>query len=318
MDETTKDLTQSLLEQPTNNTNNTNHTGLFSIKAYAVAAGWLTTVLSQLLLEYCLWDETVLTENTSRTQVALFALYWSVWTFVLVFGGLNLCLQHLSSNAQQLQCFEIYYVVVSLLTICSMWIFTELMGDVCVAKLLVGTVLGLVVSLVSCAVVHLQTSEQLGSSSLIASTIGLVFGICSQFVLSLLLWTDVEMKTPVYHNVWVFSTVWSCLTVLMTLLGYFGLSCLIEKDPRVLLRSEAVYVASCLFGICIGWTVLDFQSGMTDQIFPSLVILALSLAALKIILYCFPENECLQEMEERKNVEANTTSDKDNTVLSVV
>ena len=42
---------------------------------------------------------------------------------------------------------------------------------------------------------------------------------------------------------------------------------------------------------------MDVVLGMSEQIAPSIVMLTVSLAAFRMILYCFPEEKCLEEIE---------------------
>ena len=63
---------------------------------------------------------------------------------------------------------------------------------------------------------------------------------------------------------------------------------------------ESHYVFCSLIGICVAWILMDLVLGMSDQIVPSFFMLLASLVAFRLILHCFPEDKCLQEIEMKK------------------
>lgn len=150
-----------------------------------------------------------------------------------------------------------------------------------------------------------QVSAVLPTYQLVASTLGLIVGVCSQFLLSFVLWTD-HMSKPIIDNVVIFSLLWSICTVLITFSGCLTLRFLTSdvSSPltaeRIFLRMESHYVFCSLIGICSAWILMDVVLGMSEQIAPSVVMLSVSLAAFRMILYCFPEEKCLEEIEMRK------------------
>jgi 1,4-dihydroxy-2-naphthoate octaprenyltransferase len=128
------------------------------------------------------------------------------------------------------------------------------------------------------------------------------------------------MTVPVLSNVILFSVVWSLLTVLITFLGCVALRNLALDDDdyddaddtdsaakinskkqaaidieRIHLRMESHYVFAALIGICGAWILMDLVLDMPQQILPSLVMLAVALTAFTGIIYCFPEDQCLDE-----------------------
>jgi len=148
----------------------------------------------------------------------------------------------------------------------------------------------------------------LSTYQLIASTLGLISGLCSQFLLSFLLWKD-NMSQPVVDHVIAFSVLWSFCTVVLTFLGCLSLRFLTVEDDdedgdggdklvaeRTFLRMESHYIFCSLIGICSAWILIDLVMGMEDQIFPSVLMLALSLAAFGGIVRCFPEDQCLADL----------------------
>jgi hypothetical protein len=190
----------------------------------------------------------------------------------------------------------------------------------------------------------------LSTYQLVAATLGLIMGVCSQFILSFFLWKR-HMTEPIVDNVILFSLLWSLLTVLITFSGCSTLRFLIvtEEQPqaftgpgtgtdqpqqqhnpssgaavvswhaeRVFLRMEAHYVFCSLIGICLAWILMDVAMHMVAQIVPSLIMLAVSLAVFWAILCCFPEEKCLQEMklqqvQQQQNEQQQLLLVKDNT-----
>jgi hypothetical protein len=147
-----------------------------------------------------------------------------------------------------------------------------------------------------------KVADSFPTYQLVASTLGLIIGICSQFTLSFVLWTN-HMSTPVVGNVVLFSLLWSVCTVVITFTGCLTLRFLTndENNPRtaerIFLRMESHYVFCSLIGICLAWILMDVVMGMSEQIAPSIVMLSISLAAFRVILYFFPEEKCLEEIE---------------------
>jgi hypothetical protein len=143
---------------------------------------------------------------------------------------------------------------------------------------------------------HKTTTSSLQRTyQLIASTLGFLAGLCSQFFLSFCLWKN-QMTEPLLDNVILFSLLWSMATVGVTFCGCLSLRLLTSMDhpsatskERTFLHMESYYVFFSLIGICLAWILMDVVLDMKDQIFPSLVMLALSLACFGVILRCFPE-----------------------------
>jgi hypothetical protein len=286
--------------------------------------GCTMAVLSHSILSILLWKDSILHANTM--QIIAFSLSWSFWTCVILFVGMLAFVSSSSSSntnttsssssnsrttknednlkdqQQQTQemededdrAFQVeaHYVVASLLTISAIW-------------MLDSVVLSFGVGILLCLVVANMDQDIMSSYSLVAGTLGLIFGACSQFILSLWMWQDVSMTQPIIdHIVW-FSLAWSLLTVVMTFLGCLSLRWVVEgkstggdhqsRRRRAILRMEAVYVAMTLVGICAAWIFLDVTAGLPEQIFPSLLMLIVSLAAFTLILQCFPEEDCLEQ-----------------------
>jgi hypothetical protein len=288
--------------------------------------GCTMAVLSHSILSILLWKDSILHANTMH--IIAFSLSWSFWTCVILFVGMlafvstssssssntNTTSSPSSSNStknednlkdqQQQQTQEMededdrafqveaHYVVASLLTISAIWMLDSI-------------VLSFGVGILLCLIVANMDQDIMSSYSLVAGTLGLIFGACSQFILSLWMWQDVSMTQPIINHIVWFSLAWSLLTVVMTFLGCLSLRWVVEgkttggdhqsRRRRAILRMEAVYVAMTLVGICAAWIFLDVTAGLPEQIFPSLLMLIVSLAAFTLILQCFPEEDCLEQ-----------------------
>lgn len=143
-----------------------------------------------------------------------------------------------------------------------------------------------------------NTSNQvlLSTYSLVAGTLGGIMGVFSQLVLSLFLWQDAGMLVPVVASVGWFSLLWSLLTVSLTALGCLTLPWMVRDDVHVqqleqqrssiVWNMEMVYVGWNLVGIGLAWIWIDCTNGMTDQVWPSLGLLAASLVVFQLILKC--------------------------------
>lgn len=272
-------------------------------KSWAAIAGAFFAILSQLTLSSMLWNESILSQPAFN--ILWFSLRWSCWTCCILFMGLFLIMQLICTSSQpkgkpkesHLFQVEAYYVVSSLLAISTIWMLDE--AAVYVVPLLVTLL------------VLQSSSSLLMTYSLVAGTLGLIFGVCSQFVLSLVFWHDVEMKDPIMNSVLAFSLAWSLATVVLTFVGCYSLRWIVENDLRAFLRMEAVYIAASLTGICSAWICMDLSAGLPEQVVPSLVMLVLSLVAFGVILWCFPEDKCLEEAQkELKEAERKKNAEK--------
>jgi len=168
---------------------------------------------------------------------------------------------------------------------------------------------------------------------LIALTLGLITGLCSQFVLSFALWHQTWMTTM--EQIVVFSLTWSVATVIWTAIGCASLRWIVHEGSdqhknndatttttttysaeRILFQMESRYIIGSLIGICLAWMVMDWVFQVREQILPCLLLLSLSLACFFVILACFPEDECFATLKDEQVVSevtaaaaATTTSD---------
>lgn len=272
---------------------------LLRTKVWTSIFGCVVAVLSQAILSVVLWEDDILQRSTS--SIILFSFHWSFWTCQILFVCMNVALRNQIDNDCIFQV-EAQYVVSALLTISAIWIADSIIVAI--------AVIGALCILVS----HLEQS-MLSSYSLVAGTLGLIFGSCSQFLLSLGMWNDASMRDPMIHHIILFSIVWSLLTVAMTFAGCVSLRWIVDDDRRAILRMEACYVATTLIGICGAWVFLDISAGLPEQIAPSILMLCVSLGAFGIILQCFPEDACLAEEEEEAIA---FVEDKEDIVVQVV
>lgn len=160
---------------------------------------------------------------------------------------------------------------------------------------------------------------------IIASTFGLLIGVGTQLLLSLILWNSIDhipyvMKSNV--NIALFSFGWSLVTVVVTaiacyLLRTFIFRCIFQGMSGlsyhykniILIRMEAMFIGWTLTGICVGWIVLDILHNMTSQIYVSIVLFVLSLTCFSCILYFFPESDEMYDETEGLLTEPLLSSD---------
>jgi hypothetical protein len=308
------------------NTNNNNWSKV-QTKIMTSLVGCGMAVLSHSLLSMILWKDSIL--RAEMVDIVIFSFAWSFWTCVILFAGMLVFVSSTTTTGRSSSnnkdsngdaddgdddeeenddwAFQVeaQYVVAALLTISAIWLLDSIVWSFVV----VLSLLCLVLAAGRCYGGNDQTV--LASYSLVAGTLGLIFGACSQFLLSLGMWRDVGMTQPIIdHIVW-FSLAWSLLTVLMTFCGCLSLRWIVAgggksgdddnddhyydnyRRRHAILRMEAVYVAMTLVGICAAWIFLDVTAGLPEQILPSLLMLTVSLAVFTLILQCFPEEDCL-------------------------
>lgn len=141
---------------------------------------------------------------------------------------------------------------------------------------------------------------------MIAATLGLISGLCSQFLLSFVLWRD-RMTTPIVENVVLFSVLWSLCSVVLTFFGCLSLRLLTLDETnrltaeRIFLRMESHFIFCSLIGICLAWILIDLIMDMREQIVPSILMLAVSLLAFCAIVACFPEDQCLVDLQQQQD-----------------
>lgn len=163
---------------------------------------------------------------------------------------------------------------------------------------------------------HSPVSGLRSTYHLIALTLGLITGLCSQFVLSFALWHQTWMTSM--EQIVVFSLTWSVATVIWTAIGCASLRWIVQEGSdqnknndstattttaeRILFQMESRYIIGSLIGICLAWMVMDWVFQVREQILPCLLLLSLSLACFFVILACFPEEECFATLEDEQVV----------------
>jgi hypothetical protein len=316
-------------------------TWLLRLKVLNFSTGSLSALLSQYILSQTMWNETVM--SSPFGPIVIFSLMWSFLTCVIVFSSMFLNVwileyRHNKSNESNnnkttttktsvkewdrfIFQMEAHHVVGALLAVSLYWIFIDVLHLAVHARAM-HTGLFVAMTIVCYGIffkvmVSSNPSESvmMPTYQLLATTLGLVVGLCSQFVLSFCLWRN-HMTSPVFSNVILFSLVWSVFTVIITFAGCLALRSLalddsdddedatatatvnkeaaIEKE-RIHLRMESHYVFAALIGICGAWISMDLVLDMPQQILPSLGMLVVALAAFSVIIYCFPEEQCLEE-----------------------
>jgi hypothetical protein len=317
---------------------------LLRLKVLNFSTGSLSALLSQYILSQTMWNETVL--SSPFGSVLIFSLLWSFWTCVIVFSSMfcnvwilgyrhnnnkNTATKTPSANEWDRLVFqmEAHHVVGALLAISLTWIFIDVLRIAVHARAMYSGIFVLMTAVCYGIFFKVMVSSNPAESvmmptyQLLATTLGLIVGLCSQFVLSFALWRD-HMTSPIFSNVILFSLVWSVLTVSITFLGCVTLRSLtidenenggdgdenttgskesaLEKE-RIHLRMESHYVFAALIGICGAWILMDLVLDMPQQILPSLGMLVVALAAFSGIIYCFPEAQCLEEYSENMEQE---------------
>ena len=306
-----------------------NKSMLLRLKLLSFVTGCMIACASQLILSQTLWDSDIL--ERPAQDVVVFSLLWSFWTcgavFVFMLGLIYGVFKFLSIKKDDKlwdDCvfqMEAHLIVGALISISTAWIMLDVLqlrvpghtthNIVVFTFAIIGYLIFFRCMTLSSSTERASTdtiTNSLPTYQLVASTLGLIVGICSQFLLSFVLWTD-HMAKPIIDNVVVFSLLWSVCTVIITFSGCLTLRFLTSDEvnqvaaERIFLRMESHYVFCSLIGICAAWILMDVVLGMSEQIAPSIVMLTVSLAAFRVILYCFPEEKCLEEIEMKHVVQ---------------
>lgn len=334
---------------------------LTRLKIVSFVVGSLAAVFSQWILSQTLWYDGILEKNT--WEVVQFSFVWSCCTCFFIFTTMmcfiltadkmfslsNRTIGHLKWD-DVMFLIEAHHIVGSLISISLSWFFVDAFRFGMPATQ-VHNVLLLVLTAVWYAVCIFvfskkqqeddEENDQMDDSGrnsananskvllptykLIASTLGLIVGLCSQFVLSIVLFKE-HMTKPIFDNAIIFCSLWSLCTVVITFLGCITLRCSTYQEnvdhvqnERAFLRMESYYIFSSLCGICLAWILVDLIMGMTDQVLPSLVMLTVSLMAFRAILVCFPERKILEEFQElnKEAIENSKSNENDKQILIV-
>jgi hypothetical protein len=295
------------------------------VKALSLVTGSIAAIVSQLALTKFLWYDAILHESTGH--IVLFSVVWSFWTCNIVFGIMMLLVnaigraykRGMSENDWQDLAFqmEAHHVVGALLSISTTWMLQRVtqfkilphsstLHTIVFLLLLLGGYVIFFSMMTARTKVQVNPGERensmMSTYQLVAGTLGLIIGLCSQFMLSFFLWRS-NVDSSSFGNIYVMSMLWSCCTVVITFTGCTTLRLLVSDESdttmaaRIFLRMEAHYVFCSLIGICLSWIYMDLVLDLVEQILPSVVMLLVSLCLFGMILRCFPEEECLAELE---------------------
>jgi hypothetical protein len=290
---------------------------------FSFLSGIVMALASQYLLSQTLWNVEA-SLLTTTTQVVAFSFGWAALTCGFIFLSMLLLIKTTGSTHPDVVFqMEAHFIVGALLTVSVVWMMIDLFqsyGLLVWQKHKVARNVFVSVCLVAWYAAackwlaapkqrranggggreHYEASFLLNTYQLIAATLGLLSGLCSQLLLSFALWNK-DMTQPVVENVVVFSLLWSVGTVILTFLGCIALKCLTSDQEDVgnlFLRMESQYVFCSLIGICLAWIVIDVVLDMKEQILPSLLMLALSLASFCMILFFLPDKESLTRLHD--------------------
>jgi hypothetical protein len=283
--------------------------------------GSCMAVGSQILLSQIMWT----TNLESTFHIVCFSLAWSFWTCLIVFLGMVGWGRLVQGRVQECETLlfqmEAHHIVGSLLSISLIWLLVDVLqatsfmksaprGPIVAALAVLGMVLWFPIMLCfvpntkssSASQVQEDTAQGLTSTyQLIGVTLGLITGLCSQFVLSFLLWRHDWMNNTT--SVIIFSLLWSVTTVLWTAAGCASMKLIVQDSndkERTFFRMESRYIVGSLIGICLAWMVMDWVYNVREKIFSCLLLLTLSLACFFMILACFPEEDCLASLREEQ------------------
>ncbi|GKZ00208.1 hypothetical protein MPSEU_000973800 [Mayamaea pseudoterrestris] len=307
------------------------------LKTLSFISGCAIAILSQYILSLALWSDAIMTQSAERVvffslgwSMATCAMVFLSMLLLVRNVTKTVAMSMQQSRAWMDATFqmEAHHIIGALLTISLTWIVIDVFrvspSGLVKAGLhgwwSVATICGSLFAYLAfykcmlrgshehgsyAAVNHIDQTDSnatrdsslMNTYQLIAGTLGLLAGLCSQFFLSFALWKN-QMTEPLLDNVIVFSLVWSISTVAVTFCGCLSLRLLTSDHARMdddssndktFIRMESYYVFFSLIGICLAWILIDIVLDMREQIFPSLLMLSVSLACFGVILQCFPE-----------------------------
>lgn len=329
------------------------------LKFLSFLTGVLVAFLSQYVLSQVLWQNSIMNESSNQVVVfsllwsfatcLMVFLSMVLFVYIVAYRVLKANDASLSVDARQrwldaIFQMEAHHIVGALLTISLIWVLIDIFRANPSGFVMVGMTRNISVFTVafcsyallckclvrkysSDAVASTAGDEQarnkdslMGTCQLIASTLGLLAGLCSQFLLSFVLWSK-QMTEPLIDNVVIFSMLWSFCTVAFTFLGCLSLRLLTiedKKSEKTFLHMESYYVFFSLIGICVAWILIDVVLDMREQIFPSLLMLAMSLVCFGVILHCFPEDQCLSSLQEEVEDSSPVKKNKKSSTLLLV
>lgn len=290
------------------------------LRALLFVTGCLVAGFSQLILSQILWEQDILTKPMK--EVLVFSLLWSFWTCLIVFSAMGIVVRYLtweyelSREDDFVFSLEAFYIMGSLLAVSTSWFSFDFLDMKFPAHGHTFSLLGLSLFTYGLFFKSMTTrirqkrakgveksasDDLLPTYQLLAATLGLLVGVCSQFVLS---FTFLNQNHLLGSNTTVFTLLWAFLTVASTFTGCVVLRLLVDTEhtqpcekERIFLRMESHYVFCTLIGICFAWFAMNASYGTNQHLLPSVAMLGVSLLAFRYIVWLFPEDECLKEIE---------------------
>ena len=309
------------------------------LNVLSVGTGVFVGLISQVILTACMWDNSLL--DRSMREILVFSMIWSVVSCLLVNFSMAIFLHDMKASFYRAKdeddesvwnkassTMEAYViggaglaVTIWWLTLNSEWWTTLHIGRAALPLSTSETVVFLIAATIlyiffMALVMPCRSGAPAWWHCLIASILGLVIGFGSQSGLSAFFWAGILPK-PAPSSLLVFSMAWTGFTIGLTFLGHVALRSLKPSSSsngslaaeRAYLRMESFYVLCSLVGICFAWTSLDVLLGLKQQIVPSLLMLLFSLMLFRVILYCFPEEKCLEEYEQENKAKATSSKE---------
>eukprot|EP00527_Entomoneis_sp_CCMP2396_P008720 CAMPEP_0198137080 /NCGR_PEP_ID=MMETSP1443-20131203/644_1 /TAXON_ID=186043 /ORGANISM="Entomoneis sp., Strain CCMP2396" /LENGTH=339 /DNA_ID=CAMNT_0043798411 /DNA_START=46 /DNA_END=1065 /DNA_ORIENTATION=+ len=291
------------------------------LNSLSFGTGSFAGLLTQVILSVTLWDQSILSKPT--VDLVEFSFSWAIMTCLLVNCTMVFFIRDMKASFCPEQCesawtdvsrrMEAWMIGGALASISAWWFTLDTFGialplsnyGIMDLVIVATTILVIFFALTTPKGRGALLSSSSGISNCLASFLGFVIGFASQILLSYLLYTG-KMPAGAMSNVFLFAICWSVCTVLITLAGCLSLRIYRPKSSetvdaveveRMSLRMESFYVLCSLIGICFAWITLDMALGMTKQMIPSLVMIFISAIIFRAILYCFPEDMCLEEMD---------------------
>ncbi|KAL7558325.1 hypothetical protein ACA910_019355 [Epithemia clementina (nom. ined.)] len=298
-----------------------------SLNTLSIGTGAFIGLMSQVILSSSMWDQSIL--NHPMRDLLVFSLSWSLCTCLIVNCAMALFVRDMKASFYRPQneaddqeggeenewddaasTMEAYVIGGSLLSISSWWLILDL-GTIALpmaTSCIVGIVIAATILYIFFIALAMPSKNGIPAwwNCLVASILGLVVGFGSQSCLSYFFWAGL-LPQPAFSNLFIFSMLWSACTIGLTFFGCMALRCLKPENDsaiaaeRAYLRMESFYVLCSLVGISFAWISLDVVLGLTQQIVPSVLMLLASLLLFRVILYCFPEEKCLEEFANEKS-----------------
>lgn len=290
------------------------------LNALSFATGAFAVLLAETILACLL-------KSSGSGLSPLFALQWSSWTCACVLGIRLIFLRDMKASYCPEKCdtpwnslqhsMELWLLFGGLTSLATWWASLKFFSialpfsEVRTMTVIVGS------SAVYIIIVALTTPRGRGpflSSSasfynFIATLWGFVNGFGSQIILGYIFHSGkMDLARGGIWNPATVSLTWSLGTVLVTVCG-IALLCILKpstipanqrsklESDRIYLRMESFYILCAIMGISFSWIALDMIAEISNHVIPSCAVLLGSAILFRAILYCFPEEECLEDIQ---------------------